>query len=80
MMLSGKTANHRKHARATEERIAVICFVINIYLEKVMYTAIFGFIWGFVTAALGVGWFDGDLLVASAANIIPIAAVAFANL
>lgn len=40
-----------------------------------MITIIFGFLWGIVTAILGVGWMDGNLGVACAANLIPILAV-----
>lgn len=37
-----------------------------------MITIVFSFIWGIVTAWLGVGWFDGDILAALIANGIPI--------
>lgn len=42
-------------------------------------TMMFGFFWGFVTAYLGIGWFDGDLFVAAIANVLPILAVAVAE-
>lgn len=44
-----------------------------------MYTMIFGFIWGLITAALGVGWFDGDIATAIVANVVPITAVGMAT-